>query len=598
MSASGELPLRLQKVVTVRLVKNRPINLWSTLGAVFIFSFNIASAQSITITEFALPRATFPYSITPGPDAALWFTESDCPANLVCSGKIGRITTAGAVTEYPLADGPNFITAGPDGALWYTENPGASIGRITTSGVITEYPVPTFRGVSGSGITAGPDGALWFPLYFENMIGRITTAGVFTEYAVPTAFSGPIGIATGPDGALWFVESGYAQGVGQGVGKIGRVTTAGVITEYPLPTANSYPTGITPGPDGALWFTEDSGNKIGRITTAGVITEYPLPTAGSGPQGITAGPDGALWFTEPGSAKIGRITTAGVITEYPLPTAGSAPWGITAGPDGAVWFTELGSAKIGRAAVSPVSPFTTYTYHGNPYNVCGGTYCTGGPYALSVDFTAASAPANLPYTVITSSIVSFAFTDGSGLTNNSNHSFYRDFNISTDASGNIATWFITSCGDSSCNIQMQTNWHSPVSFIPGQDFSETTANLAGSYGLINANPGNWSASPVAAFSATQVAMTASGLLYSRVTRTYNGSVTITNISGGVLGGPFPIVFTSLTPGVTLTNATGTVQGGPYINPVVSSLAPGQSITVPVQFSNPSNALINFTPVVY
>lgn len=250
--------------------------------------------------------------------------------------------------------------------------------------------------------------------------------------------------------------------------------------------------------------------------------------------------------------------------------------------------------------VTPSSPFTTYTYHGNAYNTCSGTYCTGGPYALSAEFTTtltASALANLPYTDITSSIVSFTFTDGSGLTIDNSNASYKDFNISTGASGNIATWLITSCG-SSCNIQMQTNWDSPFGFIPGADFSETTASFAGSYGFISNDPGRWSASPVAAFSATQIAIMASGLLYSRVTRTYNGTVTITNISGGALGGPFPIVLTSLTPGVTLTNTSGTVQGGPYINPGVSSLAPGQSITVHVQFSNPSNALISFTPVVY
>ena len=59
--------------------------------------------------------------------------------------KIGRITTAGVVTEYPVPTAgsyPGSITAGPDGALWFTEGAGNKIGRITTAGVITEYPVP------------------------------------------------------------------------------------------------------------------------------------------------------------------------------------------------------------------------------------------------------------------------------------------------------------------------------------------------------------------------------------------------------------------------------------------------------------------------
>ena len=66
----------------------------------------------------------------------------------------------------------------------------SKIGRITTAGVITEYPIPTPAGVP-DGITAGPDGALWFIEYAGNKIGRITTAGVITEFPIPTANSHP-----------------------------------------------------------------------------------------------------------------------------------------------------------------------------------------------------------------------------------------------------------------------------------------------------------------------------------------------------------------------------------------------------------------------
>jgi hypothetical protein len=121
-------------------------------------------------------------------------------------GKIGRITTAGVITEYPtptVYSVPEGITAGPDGALWFTESEGPNIGRITTTGVITEYPV-TGEPV---GITAGPDGALWFTEWFGAAIGRITTAGVITEHPTPTAYSMLAGITAGPDGALWFTDN-------------------------------------------------------------------------------------------------------------------------------------------------------------------------------------------------------------------------------------------------------------------------------------------------------------------------------------------------------------------------------------------------------
>ncbi len=49
-----------------------------------------------------------------------------------------------SITEYPIPmAGGNYpvdITLGPDGALWFTQNESNKIGRITTAGVITEYP--------------------------------------------------------------------------------------------------------------------------------------------------------------------------------------------------------------------------------------------------------------------------------------------------------------------------------------------------------------------------------------------------------------------------------------------------------------------------
>src|SRR5262249_10137580 len=79
--------------------------------------------------------------------------------------KIGRVTTAGNITaEYPILTPnsvPSGIAAGPDGALWFTEESGAKIGRIPSAGAITEYPIPRPDSDPGA-IAVGADGALWF----------------------------------------------------------------------------------------------------------------------------------------------------------------------------------------------------------------------------------------------------------------------------------------------------------------------------------------------------------------------------------------------------------------------------------------------------
>jgi uncharacterized repeat protein (TIGR03803 family) len=90
--------------------------------------------------------------------------------------------------------------------------------------------------------------------------------------------------------------------------------------------------------------------------------------------------------------------------------------------------------------------------------------------------------------------------------------------------------------------------------------------------------------------------TASGLSYSRVSQTFNGTVTIDNISGTAITGALRILFVGLTTGVTL-NGSDSFYGTPYLT-LPGGLAPGESVTVDVQFKNPSNVTINFTPAIY
>jgi virginiamycin B lyase len=326
------------------------------------FSALLQAQAQISFTEYSIrSEGILPTGITSGPDGALWFTEEYNTANLV--GIIGRMTTTGTVTEYPIsahtsAGRTSFvgkITSGPDGALWAPiyENGASYIERITTAGAINEFPLPAGT-VASTTITRGPDGALWFPLSVASvgMIGRMTTAGVLTTFPIPPGLGGAAGITTGP-GGLWSLFNGLTLSAA-----IGQITLAGAITTFPLSSVLDLPASITAGPDGALWFTypKSSASQIGRITPAGVLTLYDTPGVTPTDQ-ITTGPDGALWFTVENFAgmdtTLGRITTAGVFTTYVVPTSviGDAIMGLTNGPDGALWVITY-SGSIGRVAVT------------------------------------------------------------------------------------------------------------------------------------------------------------------------------------------------------------------------------------------------------
>ncbi len=294
-----------------------------------------ASAALGDIDQFRLPSGNQPIAITPGPDGALWFTES---TGIKGGVAIGRITPAGNVTEFPGVE-PSFsaqaIVAGSDENLWFTEED--AIGRITPSGSTSTFPAPD--NFNPSAITAGPDGNLWFTdSGGSSGIGRITPRGQITIFSGPGDGYLPRELAAGPDGNIWLTESG-----GGKAARVGRITPTGELTEFPV---EHEAAGIALGPEGNMWFTERPGG-IGRITPDGHVTELAQLGRESTAGQIVAGPEGNMWFTahfgsHPGLAAIERVNPQGRVTSLSREMWGVA-LSVATGADDNIWFT-LGSA--------------------------------------------------------------------------------------------------------------------------------------------------------------------------------------------------------------------------------------------------------------
>jgi hypothetical protein len=87
----------------------------------------------------------------------------------------------------------------------------------------------------------------------------------------------------------------------------------------------------------------------------------------------------------------------------------------------------------------------------------------------------------------------------------------------------------------------------------------------------------------------------SGLTFNAQTQLFYGQITITNTGAENITGPLPVVVSGLPAGVTLADAAGTDGAGdPYLTAAVSVLSPGQSTSINVQFSDPSQAAIDYT----
>ena len=110
--------------------------------------------------------------------------------------------------------------------------------------------------------------------------------------------------------------------------------------------------------------------------------------------------------------------------------------------------TLLVTAVLFLILPRPLHADTIYTYTSPAYNQCTGTYCNGGPYALSFTFDVAlGTPLDDlvlfgPGSNITSDVSSFTFTDGSGLMINQTNATAYSFTIGTDASANMTSWSV------------------------------------------------------------------------------------------------------------------------------------------------------------
>src|SRR5262245_36210390 len=341
------------------------------------------------VTEFLIPTpGSSPLSIVVGSDGNLWFTE----VNAFQIGRITTSGVVTEFPLPSTGFKPISITAGPDGALWFTEmnanNPstdlpisqppvfeptshpifGGKVGRISTAGAVTEFAIPTGADPNGTpnGITSGPDGNLWFTERNSSdhpAIGRLTPTGAYSEFLITNVlFSQSGSITVGPDGNLWFTVSGYP-------GYVGRITTNGAFSQFG-DFGTNLPHDITVGPEGNLWLTnydQQFGDpaEITRVTPAGVVTQFPLADSAGGPFGITADHNGNLWFTELVANKIVEVVFSGavaagtqtVLSVNPSPGIFGQPITLTATvtsivgiPTGAVTFSD-GSTILGSANV-------------------------------------------------------------------------------------------------------------------------------------------------------------------------------------------------------------------------------------------------------
>jgi virginiamycin B lyase len=424
--------------------------------------------------------------IVAGPDGNLWFTD---PAN----NQIDRATPQGVITQFSLPvhnvtspfDGtvgpddpmPADIVVGPDHNLWFTESGVDRIGRITTAGAITEFTTPTANS-NPLALAAGADNNLWFTESGTNAIGRITPAGKITEFPLRNLdVSYSDGIASGPGGDIWFAANDD-----NGNSVVGRITAAGKVTSYPLPAGA---VSMVSGPGGDLWVAT-SGGEIDRVNSVGSITSYPIST-GDGASSIALGPDGNLWFALDGTNQLGRITADGAISEFSVPDPAAATDGgstlqigaLVTGSDQNLWFVDANNPQIGQIAVSGA-----LLAGGSDATVTAGA-SSPATVASFVDFSGPSSAANYSASIAwddgTTSAGTITANSSGGFDVNATKTWTLGFSSATVTITDLRTAGRTAVAVGSVNASppQATGTGVDVASTAGQLFTGTVASFTG-----------------------------------------------------------------------------------------------------------------------
>ena len=363
------------------------------------------STSPNAITELSLrvagnePRE--PQGITTGPDGNVWFLED--PGLLGFGGaRIDRITPtnpSSVVGWFYLGEiRTSGLTTGRDGNLWFTESSHNNIGRITTSGTVTEFPIPTANSFP-QGITAGPDGNLWFTELLADKIGRIapTSPNTITEFPIPTANSYPQGITAGPDGNLWFTES-----LANSVARL-NLALVPTLTPTPTPTFTSTPTATaSPSPTRSFSLPGDLDRSFGGAGT--VTTQISGPLGGGSANAVAIQPDGKIVVagyayvqhgtspvtsTGPGFT-VARYNTDGLL-DASFGTGGTVTTTISSNVYSFDIANAVGIQGNGNIVAAGTSTYTDINARLNFYSVSVARFSNGG--SLDRLFTGSGVPA-------------------------------------------------------------------------------------------------------------------------------------------------------------------------------------------------------------
>jgi hypothetical protein len=482
-------------------------------------------------------------ALSPVPLVTSFSSKSELALNLSLDGKY--ITFMGYNAAANALDTSNSNTPGVvDPTNPVVSNVYREVAKVDASGNIDITQTNAYSGNNGrAAIYTGDPSGVYFMVGNDNNGNQPTTGPPFT--AVLTALINATGVQVATPDAT--------PGTPLQAGSF-SITEEGDKADKPGKDNNFR--GLTIF-NNTLYVTKGSGSN-------GIDTVYQVGTAGTLPT------TGGATITIPNGFPTAIAKTAGINNIYPF----------------GIWFANSTTLYVGDEGDGTPADAAKSTFAGlQKWSLVNGTwtldYVLQNGLNLGVPYSVFNYPPSL----------------------NPSTAGLRNITGRINSDGTVTIWAVTATvsanGDQGAdpNLLVMIVDDLANTTAAGASAEQFTVVKAANYGEVlrgvSFTPG--STAPPAPGA---VVVTSSALVYSRATKAYSGTLTITNNSSSILNGSATVALTNLTAGVTFKGATQFyTDGSPEVVFPASSLNPGASQSVPIAFTDPSNALIQFTPLV-
>jgi hypothetical protein len=325
-------------------------------------------------------------------------------------------------------------------------------------------------------------------------------------------------------------------------------------------------------------------------------------------------------------------------------------WATTKGPDAGNYtgtdatvysFVDVSTSGVGVLSgiddgLAPLTMPFSFQFYGHAYTmVCassnGALYfiassssCSGFNDFANTDLTVTGPPASLPAVLPFWSDLTFQVPGAGALfyqtlgTVVGSRKFVVQWNNAYPQGSSSPVTFQVILSEGSNNILFQYQTVALGTANPASNGKLATIGMLNAGGLSNGDLIQWSydagvvnngsallfslpqASSCAANLSSQVTIKRGGFAYNAGTQLFVQTLTLTNSGTSAITAPIYVVLDSLSSNASLANGSGTTSCNPPTSPYIialasgGSLAAGQSVTVQLQFANPSKAGITYT----